>query len=57
MLKGNVILAFVLAIFLAGCGSSAARLNNSGNTAYESEDYGDAVEDYVAAQREAAHAF
>ena len=52
ILKGNAILVFVLAIFLAGCGSSAARLNNSGNRAYEGEEYGDAVEDYVAAQRE-----
>ncbi len=39
-------------LLLAACGPSAARYNNDGNDDYEAGDYTEAVDDYIAAQRE-----
>ena len=51
-MKWNGLIFLVALGFLTACGSSAARYNNAGNTNYESQDYTEAVDDYIAAQRE-----
>jgi tetratricopeptide (TPR) repeat protein len=48
----RIVIVFILAIVASGCGASAARYNNAGNSNYESEKFGEAIENYVAAQRE-----
>jgi tetratricopeptide (TPR) repeat protein len=42
----------VLLVFLSACRPSAAGYNNDGNEAYEAGNYTEAVDDYIAAQRE-----
>lgn len=50
--KSRVIVMLVSLTFITACGSSAARYNNAGNQDYEARNYAEAVDDYVAAQRE-----
>lgn len=50
--KRQIIVIIVILIFITACGESAARYNNSGNQEYEAENYTEAVDNYVAAQRE-----
>ena len=50
--KKHIIVLIVTLIFITACGESAARYNNAGNQDYEAKDYSEAVDDYVAAQRE-----
>ncbi len=50
--KSQGFVFLVALMVLSACGSPAARYNNEGNEDYESEDYTEAVNDYIAAQRE-----
>ena len=47
-----IIISMVTLMFLTACGPSAASYNNTGNTEYEAKNYTEAVDNYVAAQRE-----
>ncbi|MCB0155823.1 MAG: tetratricopeptide repeat protein [Anaerolineae bacterium] len=42
----------MLLLFLTACGNSAARYNNSGNEAYQAEQYPQALEEYTHAKQE-----
>jgi len=48
----QIIVIIVTLILITACGESAARYNNAGNQDYEAENYTEAVDNYVAAQRE-----
>lgn len=50
--KRQLIIIVVTLIFITACGESAARYNNAGNQEYNAENYTEAVDNYVAAQRE-----
>jgi tetratricopeptide (TPR) repeat protein len=52
IVKFQIVAISFLAVILVGCGASAARYNNAGNADFEADKYDEAVEDYVAAQRE-----
>lgn len=50
--KSQLIIIIVTLTFVTACGESAARYNNAGNQKYEAKNYTEAVDNYVAAQRE-----
>ena len=48
----SLIFCLGVLVFLTACGSSAARYNNEGNEDFEARQYPEALDDYIAAQRE-----
>lgn len=50
--KSQLIIILVTLTWLTACGASAASYNNAGNKDYEAQKYTEAVDDYIAAQRE-----
>lgn len=50
--KSQLIIILMTLTWLTACGASAASYNNAGNKDYEAQKYTEAIDDYIAAQRE-----